>query len=351
MKAAVMEVIGAPLKVHNNWPDPECGPSDAVIRVEANGICRSDYHIWRGGWEWLGLVPQPPTVLGHEYCGVVEEAGRDVTRFRKGDRVVAPFGHGCGMCGPCKSGHQNVCENLLAPMFHYTGGFGRYAKVARADVNLVLLPDSISFVEAASLGCRFATSWHGVVDQARVQAGEWVAVFGCGGIGLAAVEICTALGASVVAVSRSENKLAKARELGAVATVKADGSGVVAQVTQITKGGAHVSVDALGAKETCLNALYCLRARARHLRLGMSGREDGGHILLPVDLFVARELQFIGSFGMQASRYPEMLRMMESGKLQPGKLVTATLPIENASEVLESMGRYDTLGVNVINAW
>lgn len=351
MKAAVMEQIGKPLVVHNDWPDPECGPSDAVLRVEANGICRSDYHIWQGGWEWLGLVPQPPTVLGHEYCGVVEQVGPAVKRFKRGDRVVAPFVHACGICSFCASGHQNVCSNLQAPMFHYTGGFGRLAKVANADVNLVSLPDSMRFEEAASLGCRFITSWHGLVDQAEVQAGEWVAVFGCGGVGLAAVEIASALGASVIGVSRDPAKLDIAGAMGAVAVVKADEPKAVEQIIQITGGGAHVTVDALGVKETCLNGVLSLRTRGRHLRLGMSPKEEGGQASLPVDLFVARELKFIGSFGMQASRYPEMLKMIESRKLNPSRLVRQTIPIEQASGVLECMKSYGTIGISVINSW
>ena len=351
MKAAVMEQIGKPLVVHNNWPDPECGSFDAVIRVEANGICRSDYHIWQGGWEWLGLVPQPPTVLGHEYCGVVEQVGAAVKRFRRGDRVVAPFVHACGVCSFCAAGHQNVCSNLQAPMFHYTGGFGRFAKVANADVNLVNLPESMGFEEAASLGCRFITSWHGLVDQAAVQAGEWVVVFGCGGVGLAAVEIASALGASVIGVSRDPAKLEVAKTMGAVAVVKADQPDAVNQVIQLTGGGAHVTVDALGAKETCLNGVLSLRTRGRHLRLGMSPREDAGQVTLPVDLFVARELKFIGSFGMQASRFPEMLKMIESGKVDPCRLVKQRISIEQAGAVLEAMKSYGTIGISVINSW
>lgn len=222
-------------------------------------------------------------------------------------------------------------------MLQYTGGFVRYAKVARADVNLVVLPPAISYVDAAGLGCRFMTSWHGVVDQACVQAGEWVAVFGCGGVGLAAVDICTALGANVVAVSRTPEKLALAEQLRAVHTVNASDGNAAEQVIELTTGGAHVSVEALGDADTVLPAILSLRTRGRHLRLGTSSQSQGGTIALPVDVFVFRELQFVGSFGMQAARYPEMLRMVESGKLHPGKLVTGTVPIEQAGIVLERM--------------
>ena len=201
------------------------------------------------------------------------------------------------------------------------------------------------------MGCRYMTSWHGVVDQARVQAGEWVAVFGCGGVGLAAVDVATALGASVIAVSRTQSKLDLATELGAVATVNASGDNVAGQVVEMTGGGAHVSIDALGDEQTAVPALDSLRTRGRHLRLGTSSKKQGGHIQIPVDLIVFKELEIIGSLGMQAARYPAMLRMVESGKIQPGKLVQGTVRIEEAGDVLAKMGTSSPSGTRVINQW
>jgi alcohol dehydrogenase len=351
MKAAVVEEIAKPLVVHANWPDPDCSPDDAVVEVQANGICLSDHHIWQGGWPWVGIATQTPIVLGHEFCGVVEQVGANVTRFKKGDRVAIPFNHSCGRCEECQAGHQNVCLDLRLPMLHYTGGFGRYAKVAHADVNLVPLPESISYLEAGAMGCRFMTSWHGIVDRAKVGAGEWVAVFGCGGIGLAAVNIATALGANVIAVSRTQAKLEMAKRLGAVAVVNAADSQAANQILEITKGGAHVSVDALGDAPTALPAIQCLRTRGRHLRLGISSKQQGGTMPLPVDLFVFKELKLIGSLGMQSARFPAMLRMVESGKLHPAKLITGTVSIEEAGATLAQMGKFSTIGMTVITKW
>ena len=118
MKAAVIEQFGEPLKVDGNWADPACEPRDAIIKVEACGICRSDHTLWNGGLEWMGLVPQLPAVLGHEYSGIVEEVGSDVTGSQKGDRVVSPFGHACGACEFCAAGRQNLgkaAESLDLP--------------------------------------------------------------------------------------------------------------------------------------------------------------------------------------------------------------------------------------------
>lgn len=347
MRAAVMEKFGVPLVIHEDWADPECGPGDAVLRVEACGVCRSDFTLWRGGMEWVGIIPPLPSVIGHEYCGVVEEVGREVTRFRPGDRVVSPFCHACGHCEACSHGQQQVCSSMQFPGLHYSGGFAARSTVGRADVNLVKLPDSISFVEAAGMGCRFITAYHGVVDQAAVRPGEWVAVFAMGGVGLSAVDVATAMGANVIAVSRSEEKLALARKLGAVHTVTA-GPDAAQHVVELTGGGAHVSIDALGAASTMLPGLFCLRPRGRHLRLGVSNKEDQGQVAVPVDLLPFKELAIIGSFGMQAARYPEMFRMIEAGRLHPGLLVGDRVGLEGVSGVLESMAAYATVAMTVM---
>lgn len=347
MKAAVMEQFGEPFTIHDDWPDPECGPRDAVLKVEACGICRSDYTLWNGGVEWMGVVPPLPAVLGHEYCGLVEEVGSEVAGFKKGDRVVSPFNHACGSCEFCDAGHGNVCANMQLPGMHYTGGYAGYTKVANADVNLVRLPESISFPVAAGMGCRFITAYHGVVDQAAVQPGEWVAVFACGGVGLSTVNIAAALGAQVIAVSRSEKKLALAKELGASHTIAA-GESATDEIKELTGGGVHVSVDALGAAETAIPAILSLRARGRHLRLGVSNKKDFGQISIPVDVMLFQELSMIGSFGMQAARFPEMLQMVEAKKLNPDRLVGDTVPLERVPDVLASMRGYDTVAMSVV---
>ena len=140
MKAAVFEATKKPLVV-KNVPDPECAPTGAVIRVEANGVCRSDWHAWSGDWHWMGLSAQPGAVLGHEFCGVVEEVGKDVRNFKKGDRVVVPFSQGDGTCEYCRNGQSNVCMTPLLPGFSYHGGFGQMVPVPFADMNLVALPE------------------------------------------------------------------------------------------------------------------------------------------------------------------------------------------------------------------
>src|SRR5439155_24958 len=234
-----------------------------VVRVEANGICRTDWHLWMGDWSWIGLQLPLPHVLGREFCGVIDEVGPGVTRWRKGDRVLVPFSVGEGSCEWCRSGHHNICDTMLTPGVVSWGGYGRRAGVPFADVNLVPLPESIGFVEAASMGCRYMTSFHGLVDQAKVGAGEW----------------------------------------------------------------------------------------GRHLQIGLTTQAEQGEVALPIDLIVLKEATIIGSCGMQAPRFGAMLQMVEAGKLRPGKLVHKTIPLEEAGQVLASMDRFATVGVNVIDRY
>jgi D-arabinose 1-dehydrogenase-like Zn-dependent alcohol dehydrogenase len=347
MKAAVVEAFKEPLKIWNDWPDPELGPDDVLVKVKANGICRSDWHIWQGHWDWMGFSPPLPVVLGHESAGEVEEVGANVRNFKKGDRVVFPFGQACGHCGTCAQGDQHVCENLSMSMFRGAGGFGEYTIVASGDVNLVPLPESISFVEGASLGCRFMTAFHGITAQGKVEAGEWVAVFGCGGVGLAAVEIASAMGANVIAVSRGQEKLDKAMEMGAVHAVRASDD-TAQEIQEFTKGGVHVSAECLGTAATWMPSILSMRTGGRLVRMGMTGDDEKGILPVPADLIVGKELTIVGSMGMQARCYPEMLRMVESGKLNPSSLVSQEVSMEGLNSVLEDMSEFNTLGYAVL---
>src|SRR5688572_29202864 len=237
MKAAVMTDFRAPLRIENR-PDLEPGPAEAIIRVEASGICRSDWHFWQGDWGWVGLAPQFPLVQGHEVGGVVDAVGSEVREFKEGDRVTVPFHLACGACGYCRAGRSHLCHALGFVGFTSDGGFATQLRVPSADYSLVRLPDEVDFESAAALACRYMTAYHAIVDRGAVKPGEWVAVFGIGGLGLSTVQIAAALGARVVAVARSADKLAQAKSEGAVATVDATSANVPEQIKEITGGGA-----------------------------------------------------------------------------------------------------------------
>jgi D-arabinose 1-dehydrogenase-like Zn-dependent alcohol dehydrogenase len=344
MIAAVMEALRQPLVIRE-VPDPAPAPDGAVVRVRANGVCRSDWHAWMGDTRVISL----PHVLGHEFTGVVEAVGSEVRAFRPGDRVIVPFSQGDGTCEMCRTGHENICDHVLLPGFNYWGGYAEYVAVPRAEANLIRLPDEVGFVEGASLGCRFMTAFHGLCDQAAVRPGEWVAVHGCGGVGLAAVHIASAIGASVVAVDIAPAALALAREVGAAATVDARDGDAARAVRELTGGGAHVSVDALGIAATCRASVMSLRKRGRHLQIGLTTQAEQGQVALPVDAIVLRELRVIGTFGMQASRFPSLLRMVAAGRLKPGRLVTGTIPLAGVNDVLAAMTNFATVGVTVVD--
>jgi D-arabinose 1-dehydrogenase-like Zn-dependent alcohol dehydrogenase len=351
MKAAVITEFNKPLKLMD-VSDPRIeNPTDIIIKVKANGICRSDWHAWAGDWEWIGLKPELPRIPGHEFAGVVEEVGKDVRRFKKGDRVVVCFHNGCGYCEFCMNGHHNVCTSMAIFGFHMDGAYAQYVRIPNADVNVTPLPDNVDFITAAGMGCRFMTAFHGVVDQLKVAPGEWFAVHGCGGVGLSAVQIGTALGANVIAVDIDDKKLEMAKKLGAVHTVNAKTSNAPEEIIELTKGGAHASVDALGIAATCRNSIFGLRTRGRHLQLGLTTQNEKGEISIPTDLIVAKEISFVGSIGMQPPRYPAMLNMVVTGKLNPRALVSRTVSLEEAGEVLMGMTDYATLGSVVIDTF
>ncbi len=345
MKAAYYTKFRGPLTV-GPLADPTPADHGVVIEVEASGICRSDWHGWMGHDPDIRRFPHVP---GHELAGRVAETGRNVTHWATGDRVTVPFVCGCGTCHECASGNQQICDNQTQPGFTHWGSFAQFVAIDHADVNLVSLPDDMTMATAASLGCRFATSFRAVVAQGRVQPGDWVAIHGCGGVGLSAVMIAAALDAMVIAIDIDPGALALAESLGAVATINAQDRGdVVEQIRRLTGRGAHVSMDALGSAETAVNSVSCLRKRGRHVQVGLLAGEDH-RPRFPMEQVIARELEITGSHGMQAHRYPEMLELITSGTLQPQRLIGRTIALEDAPRELEAMGRFAAVGITVID--
>ena len=346
MRAVVYERFGEMPKLMS-VADPTPDRDGVVIKVEATGLCRSDWHGWVGHDPDIVL----PHVPGHELAGTVAALGANVTKWRVGDRVTVPFVCGCGDCPECHAGDQQVCRNQHQPGFTHWGSFAEYVPIHKADLNLVALPESMDFATAASLGCRFATSFRAVVDQARVSAGQWVAVHGSGGVGLSAIMIAHAVGANVVAVDIAGDKLKLARDIGAVATVDASSVADVPEaIREITGGGAHVSLDALGHPVTCFNSVACLRRRGRHIQVGLT-LADQARPQIPMDLVTAHELELYGSHGIQAHRYGAMLDMIAAGKLDPRRLVGDRISLAQSIAALTDMDSFRSLGVTVITTF
>ena len=344
MKAVLFEKFQTPPKVVN-VQEPSPNAHGVVLKVEATGVCRSDWHGWMGHDSDIEL----PHIPGHELAGIVEAVGKDVKNWKVGDRVTVPFICGCGSCTECHAGQQQVCLNQEQPGFTHWGSFAEYVPIHQADLNIVAVPETMHFATAASLGCRFATSFRAVIDQGKVSAGQWVAVHGCGGVGLSAIMIAQAAGANIIGVDLDRAKLELATELGAVAAI--DGKTDVAEaIIEITKGGAHVSLDALGHPVTMTNSILCLRPRGKHIQVGLM-LGDHAAPSVPMPKIVGQEIELLGSHGMQAHRYGAMLDMVESGKLNPVRLVGNEISLEQAPDALMNMDKFQSVGATVITSF
>jgi D-arabinose 1-dehydrogenase-like Zn-dependent alcohol dehydrogenase len=335
VRAVVYDAFGEAPRVET-VADPAPAAHGAVIRVDATGLCRSDWHGWMGHDPDIRRFPHVP---GHELAGVVEAVGAEVTRWAPGDRVTVPFVCACGTCAQCVAGDHQICDRQTQPGFTHWGSFAELTAIDRADVNLVALPDDLPADAAAALGCRFATAYRAVLQVGRVHAGEWVAVHGCGGVGLSAVLIAVAAGARVVGVDVSDGALRAAREAGAELAVPAG-----ADIRELTGGGAHVSLDAIGTEAACAASVAGLRKRGRHVQVGLL--PDPPRV--PMDLVIGRELELLGSHGMAAHAYPEMLALVAAGRLRPDRLVTTRIGLEEAPAALVAMTDGSPVGITVI---
>ncbi|WP_194409488.1 zinc-dependent alcohol dehydrogenase family protein [Microbacterium cremeum] len=342
MRAVVYDAVGARPEVRD-VAAPSAPEGGVVVRVHATGLCRSDWHAWAGHDE-IAL----PHVPGHELAGVVAEVGTGVAKWAVGDRVTVPFVCGCGACEWCLRGEAQVCPDQQQPGFTHWGSFAEYVALHAADTNLVAIPESVSFEAAAGLGCRFATAYRGLVGRARLASGEWIVVIGAGGVGLSAVMIAKALGARVVAVDRGAGALAAARSLGADHVLTADGRDIPAAVHELTGGGAHIAVDAVGSEQTCADAIHSLRRRGRHVQIGLLPPVEGDP-RVPMARVIAWELDVFGSHGMAAADYPGMLALIESGALDPERLIERVIDLEEAARVLPALADSAPAGMTMID--
>lgn len=341
MRAVVMDRIGGPLEVRE-VADPAAPDGGVVVEVRATGLCRSDWHAW-AGHDDITL----PHVPGHELAGVVAAAGAGVTRWSAGDRVTVPFVEGCGRCEWCASGNAQVCPDQQQPGFTHWGSFATYVALHAADTNLVAIPPDVSFDAAAALGCRFATAYRALTGRVRLAADEWLTVIGAGGVGLSAVMIASALGARVIAVDRHIGALDAAKALGAE-HVLAAGDSVPDRVHEITGGGSHVAIDAVGSEATCADAIFSLRRRGRHVQVGLLPPVDG-HPRVPMARVLGWELDLLGSHGMAAAGYPDMLALIDNGTLAPQRLIERIIGLGEAAALLPEFDRAAPAGITIID--
>lgn len=345
MKAAVFAAYRAPLAV-TDVPDPACPADGVVVKVEACGVCRSDWH----GWTGADRDVTPPHVPGHEFSGVVIEVGRDCRRFARGDRVTAPFILACGQCPDCLGGDATVCDHQYVVGFSGWGAFAEAIAVPRADFNLVKLPEALGFAEAAAMGCRLTTAFRGLADRARLAPGEWLAVHGCGGVGLSAIMIGAAMGAEIVAVDVNDAALGMAKALGATLTLNARSVADPGRaVRDMTGGGAHVSIDGLGITATFHNSLASLRKLGRHVQIGLPLEEHARPAVPLLEAVYSRQISIMGTRGIAAARFPALLAMIAAGRITPARLITRRIALAEAGDALAAMNGYAGAGVTVID--
>lgn len=343
MRAIYFEEFNGPLII-KELPIPTPTPKGVVIKVKATGLCRSDWHGYVGHDADIKL----PHVPGHEFAGTIHAMGSDVKNFKVSDRVTVPFVNGCGKCDYCTSGNAQVCPSQTQPGFTQFGSFAEYVAIENADFNLIKLSNEIDFETAAALGCRFATAYRGLTARAQLQPKQTIAIFGCGGVGLSTLMIAKAIGATTICVDINDTALTKATELGADYTFNSTQEDPIKKILELTKIGADVAVDALGSEVTANQSVLSLKRRGKHIQLGLL-LTPNGRTPMPMARTIAYELDLLGSHGMAAVDYPEMLKLVATGKLKPNKLITSNLSLEEGATALAQMGNHTPTGIAIIN--
>lgn len=343
VRAVVYDEFSGPLRV-TEVPDPVPPPGGVVLKVGAAGLCRSDWHAWRG-LDDVGALPHVP---GHEFAGVVSAVDSGVTRWRVGDRVTVPFVCACGSCRVCESGEHQVCPHQWQPGFDGWGGFAEFVALPAADTNLVALPPTMPMTAAAGLGCRLATAYRAVAVVGRATPGDEVVIHGAGGVGLAAVSVARAMGGRVTVVDPSPQARELARSLGAAHTLDPSEGALVDRLREATDGGPSLSVEAVGSVEACRASVSSLRPRGRHVQVGLLPPSETTEPV-PMHEVIARELQVLGSHGMSAAYYSDLLALIAQGRLRPDLLVTSVIGLDDVPDAMTRIGQPDQpAGITVI---
>ena len=343
MRAIYFEEFNGPISI-KDIPVPQAKPTGAVIKVMATGMCRSDWHGYVGHDSDIKL----PHVPGHEFAGEIHELGNEVKNFHVGQRVTVPFINGCGTCEFCTAGDSQVCPTQTQPGFTQFGSFAEYVHIENADFNLVHLPEEIDFASAAALGCRFATSYRGLVVKAKLKPGQVIAIFGCGGVGLSALVIAKKIGATVICIDVNDKALKKAEALNADHVINASTENVLETISKLTNSkGVDISVDALGSVSTSNQSILALKRLGKHVQLGLLPSHDGT-TPIPMARAIAYELEILGSHGLSVSQYRDLLDFVTSQKIDLSDLVSEVVPIENGANLLSNWETRTNFGVTIL---
>jgi propanol-preferring alcohol dehydrogenase len=328
MKAAVFHGTGVGLKIEE-IPRPKIGSDQVLVKVAACGVCHTDLHYIEHG---VPTFKKPPIVLGHEASGIVEEAGADVRTLSKGQRVLIPAVLTCGKCVYCRMGRENICANMTMLGNHIDGAYAEYVAVPAKD--LLELPASLPLEEASIIADATSTPYHAVKNRARVQPGDSVVIFGCGGVGINAVQLAAAAGGFVIAVDINDRKLAWATEFGAAKVINASKvERVSKEVKKLTGGGADIAMEVIGNPKTIEEAFECVRVGGRLCVVGYTHEA----ISLIAGKIMFKEIEIVGSLGCRPLDYAPLIRMVEQGKIDIKRQVTHRFPLEQLAKAFEVM--------------
>lgn len=328
MNAAVLVGPGQAL-VQRSIPRPQAGPGEVLVKVAACGFCHTDLHYLDHG---VPTSKAPPIVLGHEISGTVAALGAGVTGVQERASVLLPAVIPCGQCRPCRTGRENICQNMRMFGNHVDGGFAEFVVCPAKD--LIPLPKGVPLEEGCVIADALSTPYHAVVNRARVRAGEWTVVVGCGGVGINVVQMAALAGAQVVAVDLRADKLALARGLGAVETINAsEVRDAAKEVRRITGGGADVAFEVVGTPGTFATAHGSIRRGGRVCLVGYSSAPAE----LPSSKIMFLEQEIIGSLGCPPSDYPRIVELVRTGRLRLDPVVTGRLPLERVNEAAAAL--------------
>ena len=341
MRAAVFEGPGRPLIV-TEVPTPTIRPHELLVRVAACGICHTDLHYIDHN---VPTFKAPPLILGHETSGIVAEVGAEAEGFRPGDRVLLPAVLTCGRCSLCRRGRENICERMVMFGNHIDGAYAEFVAAPAKDVFTV--PSEIPLEEAAIIADAMSTPFHAVTVRGQVRPGDWVVVYGCGGVGLNVVQIAASLGAQVIAVDLVDDKLALAMELGARYTLNPQAIEQVPKaVKKLTDGGVDIAFEAVGTPATIGLALDSVRRGGRVVLVGYSQA--------PAEFNAAKtmffELEIMGSLGCRPVDYPRLITLVQTGKLRTAPLISHRLPLDAINDGLDLLRERKSIRAIVLPA-
>lgn len=310
-------------------PVPQIRDDEILVRVAACGVCHTDLHYIEHG---VPTFKKPPLILGHEASGTVEKVGAGVTQVNAGQRVLIPAVLTCGCCPLCRQGRENICSAMTMLGNHINGAYAEYVAVPAKDV--LDLPESIPLEDASIIADAVSTPYHAVKNRARVQPGDTVVVFGCGGVGINAVQLASSAGGYVIAVDINERKLRWASEFGAAKTVDATKvERVSKEIKKLTGGGADIAMEVIGNPRTIEEAFECVRVGGRLCVVGYTHEA----ISIAAGKIMFKELEVVGSLGCRPVDYVPLIHMVEQGKIDLQRQVTHRFRLEEIGQAFEVM--------------